>query len=378
MCATSRETFRVVVYGGNGFFGRLVVDDLLANTDVQVVIAGRQSRRSGAVNPRVSFARSDLTDVASVEATLDGAFVVVHCAGPYQGQPPTLMRQAIAHRVHYIDLAEEREFVREAQALDETAKRAGVTLLSGLSVVPGMTALVAQSLRGRFDDVFSIQTFVAPGTRGSRGSATVRTLLGGVGRPLRLLRDGRETIVCGWSEPEWIEFPPPMGWRLEYLAIENADRDVLSREFGVQRVEFKAGSEFSWLNRSLAVVARLRMCTKFPPLDRCADTIRKCLRCLGWFGTDAGGVLVEVAGTKNSEAATQQIALVAERHGERIPSLLAAIAVGTLVRGELVARGAVPLSTWITPPRLFDELRRRGLKLWLKPAVDAEWQPLGD
>jgi hypothetical protein len=366
----------VVVYGGNGFFGRLVVDDLLANTDVHLVIASRQSRHSDLVNPRVSFARSDLNDVVSVEATLSAAAVVVNCAGPYQGQPPTLMRQAIVQRLHYIDLAEEREFVREAQTLDETAKRAGVTLLSGLSVVPGMAALLAQSLRDRFDEVRSIRTFVAPGTRGSRGSATVRTLLGGVGRPLRLLRDGREMTVCGWSEPEWIELPPPIGWRLEYLAVENADSDVLFREFGVERAEFKAGSEFSSLNRSLALIARLRRRTGFPPLDRGADTIRKCLKCLGWFGTDAGGVLVEVDGTKNGEAATQQIAVVAERHGERIPSVLAAIAVGALSRNELVARGAVPLSTWINKTRFCKELRARGLKLWLKPLVDAAWHPL--
>src|SRR5437879_11028607 len=124
----------------------------------------------------------------------------------------------------------------------------------------------------------------------------MRPRLGGVGRPLRLLRGGRETIARGWSEPEWIEFPPPIGWRLQYLAIETADRDVLSREFGAHSVEFKAGSEFPWLNRSLGGVARFRARTGFPPLERWANPIRKCLKALGRFGTDAGGVIVDVAG----------------------------------------------------------------------------------
>jgi hypothetical protein len=364
----------VVVYGGDGFFGRLVVDDLLANTGARIVVAGRHSPAERHVSPRVTFVRSDLNDLASARATLAGTSVVVHCAGPFQFQAPTLVHAAIESGVHYVDLAEDAEFVRQAQALDESARRADVALMSGMSVVPGMTALLAQSLH--FDRADSIRTFVAPGTRGSRGSATVHSLLGGVGQPLRLLRGGREVIVRGWSEQEWIEFPPPIGWRLQYLAIETADRDVLSHEFDVQGIEFKAGSEFAWLNRSLAAVARLRARTGFPRLEHWANPIRKCLKVFGQFGTDAGGVLVEVTGVRKGETGTQQIALVAERHGERIPSLLAAIVTGALLRGELTARGAMRLSTCLPIEQLFEELNRRGLRWWLKRDRRANWQPL--
>jgi len=364
----------VVVYGGDGFFGRLVVTDLLANTSARITVAGRRPPNERRVSPRVTFVRADLNDFASVRATLVGASVVVHCAGPFQFQLPTLVRAAIESGVHYVDLAEDPGFVRQVQAFDEEARRADVALMSGMSVVPGLTALLAQSLH--FDRADSIRTFVAPGTRGSRGSATVRSLLGGVGRPLRLLRGGRDVIARGWSEPEWVEFPTPIGWRLQYLAIETADLDVLSREFGVQGIEFKAGSEFAWLNRSLGAVARLRTRTGFPCLEHWADPVRKCLKALGQFGTDAGGVLVEVAGMWKGETATRQIALVAERQGERIPSLLAAIVTGALLRGELTARGSMRLSTCLPIERLFDELVRRGLRLWLKRDRSTNWQPL--
>ena len=377
MTALSRPP-TVVVYGGTGFFGKRVVEDLLVRTMARVVVAGRNKPRTVPVNPRVTFTVSDLNDRASVQRALAGASVVVNCAGPYQSQGPTLMHEAIANRVHYVDLAEDRALVREAQNSHEAASIAGVILLSGLSVVPALAAFLAESIRGDFDNTLSIRTFIAPGTRGSRGVATVRSLLGGVGRPLHLLRDERETILRGWSEPEWVEFPPPIGWRLEYLAIENADRDVLAREFGAQRVEFKAGSEFPWLNRALAIVARCRAWTGFPPLDRWASPLRVCLQWLGWFGTDAGGVLVEVAGTKIGRTVAQQLAVVADRQGERIPSLLAAIAVGALLRGELTARGALPLSSWLGREQLFDELRSRGLRLWSKSALDASWQPMLD
>ena len=75
---------------------------------------------------------------------------------------------------------------------------------------------------------------------------------------------------------------------------------------------------------------------------------------------------------------TEQIALIAEHHGERIPSLPAAIAVGALLRGEVTARGVVPLSTWITRAQLFEEFRQRGLRWWLKPGGDFNWRALNN
>ena len=151
---------------------------------------------------------------------------------------------------------------------------------------------------------------------------------------------------------------------------------MLSREFEVQRVEFKAGSEFAWLNSSLAVAARLRARTGFPRTEQWANPIRKYLKVLGRFGTDTGGVLVEVTGIWKGETMTQQIALVAERHGERIPSLLAAIVTGALLGGELTARGATRLSSCLPIEQLFKELNRRGLRLWLKRDRCTNWEPL--
>ena len=365
----------MVVYGGHGFFGRILLDDLIANTGAGFIIAGRHPVGQPSLNPRVRFVTSDLNELGSVRATLAGAALVVNCAGPYQDQPLHLPQEAAAQGVHYLDLAEDRQFVRRAQACDALARRTGAALVSGLSVVPGLAALLAQIVARDFDQLLAVRTFVAPGTRGSRGTATVRTLLSGAGRPLRLWRRGRETAVRGWSEPEWIEFPPPIGWRLQYQAIEAADQDEFSRNFGAQSVEFKAGSEFPWLNRGLALAAWMRAHTRFPPLDRWAGAMRRGLRLIGRFGTDRGGVLVEVSGSRQGVTGVQQIAVTAEERGERIPSLLAAITAAALLRGELTGSGALPLRTLLAPAHLFSELHRRGLRTWLRPDSGSVWQP---
>src|SRR5437870_2849098 len=141
------HTSTVVVYGGAGFFGKLLVDDLLVRTTARIVVASRNEPRTATLSPRVTFAASDLKDPVSVRTVLAGASIVVNCAGSYQSQGPALLLEAIASGVHYIDLAEERSFVRQAQESHEAASRAGVTLLSGLSVVPGLAALLVGSIR---------------------------------------------------------------------------------------------------------------------------------------------------------------------------------------------------------------------------------------
>jgi hypothetical protein len=288
------------------------------------------------------------------------------------------LHTAIAGGVHYLDLAEGRDFARRVHECHNAARHANIAVFTGMSVVPGLAALLAQALRMNFDKIDAIRTFVAPGTRGSRGPGTVHSLLSGVGRPMRVPRGGRDTLALGWSEGEWIRYPPPVGWRRQYLALETADFDLFQRFFEVHHVEFKAGSEFAWLNRCLAIAARLRARTGFPRLEDWTNTLRKALRVLGWFGTDRGGVLVEVGGTRNGTPIQQQIAVVADRKGERIPAVPAAIAVAALLRGDVNDRGVVPLHKWLSPTNLFKELSRRRLSIWFKPAADAAWQVCHD
>src|SRR5207249_1252407 len=144
-----------------------------------------------------------------LDAALRGAFAIIHCAGPYQASAMNPLHAAIARGVHYIDLAECRDFARRVHECHDAARHANIAVFTGMSVVPGLAALFAQVLRKNFDKIYAIRTFVAPGTRGSRGPGTVHSLLSGVGRPMRVPRGGREVLALGWSEGEWIRFPPP-------------------------------------------------------------------------------------------------------------------------------------------------------------------------
>lgn len=363
----------IAVLGGHGFFGSLVVADLLAHGSERIRVAGRRPRAPFA-SERIEVRRCDQADRRSVEGLLEGTSLVVHAAGPYQGLTPLVAEAALDRGLPYVDLADDAAFVRRVHGLHERALRQGSPLLVGLSVVPGLSALLVEALRGRLEAVDSIRTFAAPGTRAPRGSATFASLLSGVGRPLTVPRAGARTTLRGWSEPEWIELPPPLGRRLTYLAIEVADLVLFPRLFGARTVEFRAAADQAWIGRLLAGVSRVAAWSGGPSLAGLGGPGRALVAVVSPAGTDAGAVLVEVAGPAAGRERRLRIAVLAEQGGGRIPAVPAALAARALLDGEVAAPGVVPLPSWIPTARLFRALEERGLEVWHDDGEGEGWR----
>jgi saccharopine dehydrogenase-like NADP-dependent oxidoreductase len=105
----------VLVVGGAGAFGSRLVDGLVRTCDFAVVIAGRDparaEMRATALGSRARAMRLDTAAVTAEDLRASGAFAVVDAAGPFQGAQYRLARAAIAAGMHYVDLADARDFV---------------------------------------------------------------------------------------------------------------------------------------------------------------------------------------------------------------------------------------------------------------------------
>ncbi len=134
---------RVVLYGGDGFFGHLVVEDLLKYSSVEIIVASRhpKSKAFHSSETRVRIVESDVNDYASVLSTIEDAKVVVSCIGPYQGQSLNLLRACIEKHVAYVDVADDRDFVLRCHQIASEVKTAGISAFVG-SLVQG------RSIRG--------------------------------------------------------------------------------------------------------------------------------------------------------------------------------------------------------------------------------------
>ncbi len=370
----------VVVVGGTGFYGRYLVEDLCRTTDATIVVAARRRVPVDRVWPaypgRVSAVAVDHHDVPALTGLLRGASVVVHCAGPFQalpgaGHPLGPLRAALAARTPYVDISEDWAFRREVLSL---AGGSGVPVLTGASVVPGMQVILAVELAREFDEVAAVRCVAAPDTRKHRGEAMFRAMLHGAGLRFRAPRDGVSTELHGWSEPEWVHMPPPIGRRLVYQVYEMADAELMVERFGARTVSFKAGTEFSWLNRILGAAAAVRARTGRPRrFERFTPVVRGFSWLVGRAGDEAGGFVLELSGSRDGGLLTRAVGMTSAREGGRIPALLAAIAVEDILAGRLATPGVVAADSWLDAATLRQRLAARDVVWWRRVGVGSSW-----
>src|SRR5262245_440251 len=203
---------KVIVMGGRTYFGRLLIDDLLRNTNGELVIASRQAFRSS----RFETVVADLRDPDSLERALTGVKIAICAAGPYQNFPTTLAELCLNRSVHYIDLADDRAFVKKIRSLASDHKT-DTSVCTGWSTVSALSGLLAAHASDRLTGIDSIHIQLAHGNRGARHTGTIASLMHSLGQPFIICRDGKSQHVVGWSEPREFVFPSPVGKRRGYL-----------------------------------------------------------------------------------------------------------------------------------------------------------------
>ncbi|NIJ82230.1 saccharopine dehydrogenase family protein [Xanthomonas cannabis] len=347
-------TYRVVVLGGFGHFGARIVRALAATAQIHVIAAGRHPGDVHATWPdaapgQISTRRLDThAREFATQLAATGADAVVHTAGPFQGQDYAVARSCLQAGMHYIDLADGRAFVRDfAGAMDATARQAQRVAISGASTLPALSSAVIDALLPRFSALQEIRMVIAPAQGTPLGLATVRAVLSYCGTPFHWWQAGRWQQVVGWARPTRVRFAQ-LAPRLA-SPCDVPDHELLPQRYpGVQTVQFRAALEVAFLQRCLAVVAWLRRCGLPLPMQRLAEVFAHAARWFDRFGSDLGGMRVELRGTGQATAAQGaarplqlQWDLTAPMlHGPEIPCFAAVLLVRKLAAGQPLPIGA--------------------------------------
>jgi short subunit dehydrogenase-like uncharacterized protein len=172
-----------IIYGANGYTGRLVVAEA-QRQGLQPVLAGRnreqilQLGRETGLETRVF----GLEAPEQVDEGLRGMRAVLHCAGPFVHTYRPMVEACLRLGVDYLDITGELAVLEGLHALDAKAREAGILLMpgTGFDVVPTdcMVWKLARELPG------SDQLLLAFVNRGSRVShGTLRSMLTRLGEP---------------------------------------------------------------------------------------------------------------------------------------------------------------------------------------------------
>ncbi|KPX79752.1 saccharopine dehydrogenase family protein [Pseudomonas meliae] len=239
---------RVLVIGGYGNFGSLICNHLVMMPDIELVISGRDPRKLAEKVAELQTLGGKSCESWCVDIMQDGAGsqlralgidLLIHTAGPFQGQSYAVARHCIEAGVNYCDLSDCRTFVSGIATLDALAREAGVCVLSGCSSVPTLSAAIIDQHRQRFLRIDSIEHGISSAAK-MPGLSTVRGVLANAGRPIRQLRNGKVHEVHGWMDLT-LRRMPGMGTRL-VANVDVPDLDVFATRYAARHLSFKAGS----------------------------------------------------------------------------------------------------------------------------------------
>lgn len=358
----------VLILGGYGNFGKRIAA-ALAHYNIPLIIAGRNQDKADALATRLrSGGAGGIRPLAiDAESNLERRLqelkpaVVVNACGPFQNKDYRIAEACIRQRVHYVDLADGREFVTRITGLDTAAKAAGVCVISGASTVPGLSSAVVDFYKGEFSGIDALEFGISPGQKSERGLATTEGILTYVGKKLKPAR-GDPKPRYGWQDLYRQKYPD-LGYR--WMAnCDIPDLDLLPKRYGIQKIHFSAGLESRVLHFGMFALSWLVRLGVPVGLSRHAAFLLRASHWFDRFGSGDGGMHVIIRGKNHHGAACERRWFIVAKNGDgpQIPCVPAILIAKKLAQGVPMSPGAYPCVGIVDLKEYLKELSRFSVK----------------
>jgi lysine 6-dehydrogenase len=363
--------------------GRITVRGLARSEGVErVTVADLDARRAAAVaaeatgRTEVVGMGANITDPGFAQA-LRGHDVCI--ASTNYRLNPIIAQACLAAGCGYVDLGGLFHVARQTLEYDERFREAGLTGVTCLGGAPGITNMLAVVGARELDEVREIHVRLGAWDPSVEGLPlpipySLETLLDEFSLPAMAWRDGGFAEIPPLDEPEWVDFPQPVG-RREIRTTLHSEVATLPHAFpGVREVTFKISFPDGF-------VEKLRLLTDIglasvEPVEVGGQLVRPrdLLIALGRRLPQAEGVddvdclQVEVRGAKDGRDATAVAESVVEPDAEfgvggggmdtgMPPSVVAQM----IANGEVKGRGMFAPEEALDPDAFFGHLAQRGI-----------------
>ncbi len=379
---------KVLVLGGYGNMGRSAVWDLAESPDVSQVIVGdinieKGRRLINAIGSKKLAAECvDVEEHVALVKLMKSVDVVANAT--YANLREKVSKAALEAKVGVVDLGGSYDSTVKLLGLSESAKQAGITIISGMGYAPGLTNLFAKYGANKLDQVEEIHlryAIVATSPVGRPGLKSPVRIYGHFGlltvKPI-ILRDGKLIEVEPRSGREIFRFPKPVGdFPVHYTM--HSEMATLPRSIkGVRNMDMKMGyppeieSRLEWLidlgfdsTQPLEVEGM-----KIEPrklIASCLEALSKDVE----ISKDCVATVVEVIGEKDREKTEWTFETVVEPFTEWNVSATSyntgvptSIATQMLGRGDITLKGVYGPEECIDPEAFIRELSKRNIRVW--------------
>jgi len=370
---------KAFVLGGAGDMGQAAVRDLIKQERVEKVLIGTRNadptrlHAKLSASDKVSLVTVDALDHAGLVGAIQGSDVVINCAGPFYKTAVAVARAAIEAKLSYLDICDDYEGAERLYAsdLDQEARAAGVTVLTGMGSDPGTNNIVAKYFADQLDRVDEICLYwvvsIADLNPGAAWDHSLHMLMGQVPQFL----DGRLERVAAGTDEETVRFLDPLGeCRISYVG--HPQPLTMPRYIpGVKKVVIKGALIPTWVDQFikhqndtgfLGTEAVEIGGVQVKPYDltlKLWDSIPKDRD----KGPRASGMKMIVQGERDGKQVTYTADMVGSTAaGTGLPVSIAAL---MLDAGEITAKGVVAPEACVDPKKYLAQMLQRGAKIHL-------------
>ena len=355
---------RVLLLGAYGNFGRHITDKLSQEPSIKLILAGRSEEKCHALINEYSHANNppELA-IFDVYSELSDALVttqpkiVINTCGPFQTQNYSIAQTCIEHSCHYIDLADGREFVTNISQLDQAAKNKGISIISGASSVPCLTAAVIDHHLPTFKKLEYLDSGIATAQRINAGLATIRGTLSYCGKPIQMLRQGYMQSVIGWQGMVRKRYPKIGARYLSYCDVP--DLALFPERYpDLKSAEFRVSLEVTIIQWTMWLLSWFVRWGTIKNLASHAEQMLHYAQHLDRLGSYDSGFHVTLKGIDHNDQVKQitHYIIATDKYGPYIPSTPAILCTLKLANGSLQRPGAYPCLDIITLNEYMDAL----------------------
>lgn len=355
---------RILILGGYGNFGQRITA-ALAKSNIPLIIAGRHKEKAekfaGQIKQQYPGTQIEIA-IFDINADLDAQLkklnprVVINTCGPFQTADYSVAKICIANKIHYLDLADARDFVTGISVLDDGAKANNVLIVSGASTVPGLSSAVLDHYNSDFSEINSLVYGISLGQKAPRGLATTQAILSYLGKPLKPVA-GSDAIRFGWQDLYRQNYPE-LGKR--WMAnCDIPDLDLFPKKYGIQFMRFSAGMESGVLHLGMWLLSWIIRLGVPLNLAKHSDRLLAMSNYFNWLGTPHGGMhmLIDGKDTSGNPKHLAWFIIAKDSDGPQIPCVPAIILAKKLIAGTIKERGTMPCMGMVTLEEYLAELK---------------------
>ena len=379
---------RALIIGGVGGMGQGVARDLVKQERVSDVILADlypdQERLSAKLreSEKTTLVKMDVNDYDAMVTAFRDVDVVINTAGPFYKTAVPVAKAAVAAKVNYIDICDDYEGTEILfnSEIDQLAKGAGITVLTGMGSDPGTNNVLVKWYADRLDQVDDIYLYWVVSIAELSGAAWDHSLHMTLGKIPQYI-NGELVYVEGGTDVVAEQFLEPLGTcRVRYVG--HPQPLTLPKYIkGVKNVIIKGALIPLWVDELIKEQKDTGFLNTEPMHIKGVEVRPYDMALKLWetipVGRDNGpqssGLKVIVKGTRNGDAVTYTADMVGRMApGTGLPASIAALMMNA---GDVVKKGVVAPEGCIDPDKFLAAFIARGARIHQTETIASMFKP---